>query len=602
MTTLSISTRRIFLSTVFLCSITFVFCQPAADKVISIAISFMDDNVGNKKVYLDGQMIEQPVRKKIPNLTVTLIDPCGEIVIPPKEKLKVIKTDDGILVLALRTQDNPLPYRFGIKAEAKGYITVIQNFRIRESKPYYFLVNMVNLESSFSGQLNVAKKLKLKNGKTTDSTHIKYGENAMLEIPARATIFSGPNDTSNYANLRSSYSVPNPISTRTFPRWGTRFKNPSDDPFSDLRCLRERARFAPQKRPTLLIPYGWVTIDVAPENQPFDPLNYNRVGLVRPIKATFFINQNQQQKEVRLIKENDLIPIWSISDDGVWKKEGTTRVQKKQGKNDLYATFKINHLSTWALATEAEVCASPLQINYKTNGEQTLFSEIMLNSSSSLIELREGNNIITYANGTSSFNISNVPGHEPLRFVAYSDQTAQGMIKASMIIKTSSCSTMTSDVLDLSVGNIYQKKLRFVYDTGTSERFLCDTPIWYKYCNACGSGAAGLGDCASATGPFDFGGHLNTQGEATLTSIGFDMTGRCCLRLWYGTVVSGMTASQDWLTIMIDFSNTSTTYHSIQGKTKSGSFVNLECKYDNTVPGGAYVLKFTGSTPFATCN
>lgn len=553
-------------------------------KNIPIALSFMDTEFSLEQTNPKDKDGNSIVRTAIPNVKVSAIDPLKKVLTPNGALFKSMNVSGGVMALYLSDKAT-LPYMFVVKVEAPGYVTTYKQIKIGTFKPCYFPVYMVNFKSSAWSILNQENTVTIKDGKTEKDEYIgKFGRAEVL-IPGENTLLftRGRKVQSESATIKLSYCIPDSINSIAFPSGYKVASSPSMPPITrppttkppttnpTITHDKQRGKFVSQPLQSFqLLPYCWLTLEMQANKQ-------NVTLFEKPIKIKLTF-PNDEWKGQKSLKNGDLVGLWSLSNDGIWKNEGKVKVQKI-GDRSFSTSFEIDHLTTLTIADAEIPCTSEvLTINYKSAQTQTLFSKLIHYPSGIDYGFTSDNNI-SYNEGNHSISITNVPTNRQLRFVAYDDQNGVGLIRDQVDATTFDCVVESNDLLKLSTKNVFSQTMEFVKEKSPdNDLVLCNMPIWFKSCNSCTTTSL-VNGCVNDSRSYEFGGYLDSDGRITLVR-NTPLNRFFCIRLCYSSQV-GQTINAEYLDFLIDLGSQPTAASPLTGMINNAN-INLQHSFQNS--------------------
>lgn len=536
----------------------------------------------------------------VPKAKVTITDP-GEMVVSPNgERFQTIEVNGGVMSLALLQKAQysaESPYRFTVKIEMEGYSTNLLNILVTTDEGQYTPVFMAKLDAPPAGMATVSGSIALNNGMTASNTPLKptlsntlSTNNIQVEVQkGTQPIYcnrdvQGKNNPQKL-NYKISYASPRNLAVgRTFPG-GSLVTDAID---------RNGNIWASPNNPQYFASQGWINIEMDADGEPVS-------GFSKPLSVTMPISDsllNPLANPVRFYLPGDTIPIWSLSDRGVWREEGIAKVEGAKG--NLFVNMTVSHLSTWNLDCPANACSTgqDLTVNYTNNtgGPLALYSELIRSSTGVAYGITglgtNTDHILTYNSGAGSFTIARTPNAEQVQFIAYDNSAAPGVatmtgVLASTPVFTINCTAQPSPAIVIpATAQRRQVKLKFEYMSAATP--ICANTVWYKICNGDGTGdcaprnasAANYCDTRNTTKPLMFGGILN-QGDGTVSFYKVspdDFLSVHCIRLWYAEA-----GVQQPIDFPIDFSVQPPigSPESIMGKNGSGGNITIQRWYDS---------------------
>ncbi|MEQ1747264.1 MAG: hypothetical protein ABMA02_17670 [Saprospiraceae bacterium] len=501
----------------------------------------------------------------VPKARVTLIDADSMVVSSDGIRFTTIEVSGGVMSLGLRKKaqyspDNP--YRFTIKVEIEGYSTNLRNILVQSDEGQYVPIFMSKLEDPPAGAATVSGAINLSNGivsayvplSPTKANGISP-KNILVEVEKGTQPIYCDRDAPGKKppaklNYRIAYASPRNLAVgRTFP----------GGPLITDAIGLDGKRVATPQTPMYFTSQGWITIEMDADGEKISSFS-------KPLTVTMPVLDslvNPLAIPSRFYQKDDTIPIWSLSDQGVWRSEGNAKVEGSPGK--LVAKMTVSHLSTWNLDCPANACArnvtpsEDLTVSYVYNppaaGTLSLYSEIVREDNGTAYGITglgtNTNHILDYASGGGSFTISRTPNGERLRFIAYDNTGAPGTppttgVLARTDVFSIDCANQPTPVITIPPATARQSvNLRFEYLPGPTP--LTGNAVWFKHCE----GSDNNTDCnpTIATGPLYcetrltsplpqpqlmYGSILSATGTVTFYKVSpDDFSSIHCIRLWY---------------------------------------------------------------------
>jgi hypothetical protein len=494
----------------------------------------------------------------VPKARVTLIDADSMVVSSDGIAFTTIEVSGGVMCLGLRKKAQysaDKPYRFTVKVEMEGYSTNLRNILVQSDEGQYVPVFMSKLEDPPAGAATVSGAINLSNGIVAayvPLSPVKANgislKNILVEVEKGTQPIYCNRDAPGQKppaklNYRIAYASPRNLAVgRTFP---------GGPLITDAVGLDGKPVATPQT-PMYFTSQGWITIEMDADGEEISSFS-------KPLTVTMPILDslvNPLAIPSRFYQKDDTIPIWSLSDQGVWRSEGNAKVEGSPGK--LVAKMTVSHLSTWNLDCPANACArdvtpsEDLTVSYVYNppaaGTLSLYSEIVREDNGTAFGITGlGDNtdhILDYNSGGGSYTISRTPNGERLRFIAYDNTGAPGMppttgVLARTDVFSIDCSNQPTPTITIPPATQRQQvKLRFEY-LGTP---LSANAVWFKNCqggaddcNPITANAALYCDTRAVSQQLMYGGILSaTAGTVTFYKVSpNDFLSTHCIRLWY---------------------------------------------------------------------
>ncbi len=495
----------------------------------------------------------------VPKARVTLIDADSMVVSSNGVAFTTIEVSGGVMCLALRKKAQysaDKPYRFTIKVEMEGYSTNLRNILVSSDEGQYVPIFMSKLEDPPAGAATVSGAINLSNGIVAayvplspvkaNSISLK---NILVEVEKGTQPIYCNRDAPGQKppaklNYRIAYASPRNLAVgRTFP---------GGPLITDAIGLDGKPVATPQT-PMYFTSQGWITIEMDADGEQISSFS-------KPLTVTMPILDslvNPLAIPSRFYQKDDTIPIWSLSDQGVWRSEGNAKVEGSPGK--LVAKMTVSHLSTWNLDCPANACArdvtpsEDLTVSYVYAGAGTLslYSEIVREDNGTAFGITGlGDNtdhILDYNSGGGSYTISRTPNGERLRFIAYDNTGAPGMppttgVLARTDVFSIDCSNQPTPTITIPATAQRQSvNLLFEYMNAGVPTPLTGNAVWFKLCEGsatdCNPTIANVAqycDTRYTAQQLIYGSILSATGTVTFYKVSpDDFSSIHCIRLWY---------------------------------------------------------------------
>lgn len=530
------------------------------------------------------------VHKNVDSITIILIDPADQVVTSNGLSFDTIHLDKGVLSLALRRNAivaKNTPYRFHIRAIAKGYLSTIKTILISNRRPKYFPVYMANMDDPPIG-MNVLKNTLNVNtdGIITDSIAltIDKGNGAdgkmIVEIPQDTRLYSnglpveGP-DLVGSATL--GYVNPLiPVAGSTFPG------------FLVTDAIQNNEVIATPSEPIFFDVPGWYFIDLEVGNIKVDSFS-------QPVRIEYIVNPYViNTSSFEPYDKEDMLLLWSLNEEnGFWIFEDTLTLNKNI--RGLVAKFDINHLSAYAFTVVdvlENTCpdSSTIEINiFNPDPMPDPVPDLMPRRQyyCKLITAQNGipfassatevGTVIDFINSeTTTITIANSPSNQCLSFLIHEYPPKDGLMPGPLVpVSTNSagsgsggvevflscydevadepnplCSAEAAPNLPpinmsfLEAGETSCITFHIEVRFGANSYPICNNTLWYKQCNVCSDSNA---ECLNS--PYRFAGILE-QGD--LISPKFEINEIYCMRIWYGMIDEEGAVTEQKIDFVID--------------------------------------------------
>jgi hypothetical protein len=244
------------------------------------------------------------------------------------------------------------PLKFTIQASAAGYLTNAQDVVVRSADSLqYVKVRLLKPSDLPAGVANVAVQ-----------------DNSVV---------NGVSSTNFVVNVAPPGNASQPQVNVTFPA-GTLFKDNLGAAISKSSLAVNVTNFSstsPDAGSAITGGLNNITTSASSTPQSFIlaaavDFNVNLGGVAvktfsQPIPVELFVSDKTYNPVTKaLLKEGDVIPVFSKSDGGIWLKEPSVTVIKDPVSGRLKTDLQVTHLSVWAEVFSQPMRDQPLTINY----------------------------------------------------------------------------------------------------------------------------------------------------------------------------------------------------------------------------------------------
>jgi len=500
--------------------------------------------------------IEASGKKNVSDeVKVTLLDPQGKVLSPNGFRIDSIIVTEGVMSLAFNADtkvSNTAPYRFVLKAEAKGYYPAIQEVVIDQEGASYVPVYLINTEVAPEGMKLTETSVKLlAEGRLGQSLQITsgpfpggmaMGSGMSVSVGENTRFFSKNAQFNQPSRLRANllYAPPGTESSNRICPGGYMTTN---------AYAENGKRLATLEAPLYFLSAGWFTLEMDADGTDIDSFS-------QPVEVTIVLNDTlTNPKTGKFIRSGDTIPVWHLREkDGAWLREGKFVVQQDIRKaGPLFLTFPLSHLSTIVVAPTAAECSSDLGLTYQSgfNGGQSYYTTLM-NASNGQYLKREPR---TFPAAGAALSVSRAPLNVNLLMMARENETTTNA--NSRFSTTINCNGAQTgnfpDPVALPKNQCLKVEFRKI---GNSNFFsLCNNTVWHK------------DTCSEQL--FSLANYL--PGEAGVIIPNTPLQGQKCIRLWYSNG-NAINPKQVYLQFQVDLTVPIGQTRLEQGQKMGGTF------------------------------
>ena len=438
-------------------------------------------------------------RISLEDVKLTIIDPDSQVVTAGGSLVTELNLNEGLASLGLKMSaiaSVDTPYHFNVKAEKDGYESAYKTIIIRDDRPQFvplFLVNPQDLPEGTTNNLGSATAISASpTGVVTNTFSTSTQTSSFNNIQARLTIPAGT-QLLCYGNPLPGTPI-NPVVNFTYV-------NPTapvargifPGNLEVLNAVDQNGNvIGNPQNPFLFTSFGWVSLEIDINGNPVhafsSPVDLEIPlvdSMINPVTGVSFV-------------PNDTVYFWSLHEEtGAWIREGAALVVQKG--NHLVANFGITHLSTWNIDHKTNACASnsdvtinnqnisdaayggidpPPQDNSAGHG-YNYFVEVVQPTTGvpyGLTGAGGGSTGRTFIpRGSHNYLLTNVPDG-PNLIIGVSTLSGDQLLAQSPIF---SCGDNPSFNLPASSPNCLELDMSFIIG-GTAENDICNNTVWYQ--------------------------------------------------------------------------------------------------------------------------
>jgi len=476
----------------------------------------------------------------VPNVTMTIVDADSMVMSSNGVVLTSAFLPDGILSVGLSpvAKFSPeAPYRFFVRAEAPGYMTVVRSVLVMRDMPNFVPIYMARLDALPAGLSAVEASIAaVSNGTLQGSQTLKvpplFGQAQLtlrLQDSTRLLCNGKPIESKGPLTYRILMGRPrDSVANRVFP---------GGFEATDV-VTKKGERLAAPDRPIYFTTAGWFSMDMK--------LGESEVtDFSRPVDVDMPIDPEVSNPVTgKNVAVNDIIPLWSLNNNsGVWTQEGEIKVEAVPG-GGLRGRFQISHLSGWNLDFFVGGCPMPggdIVVNYSAtdfpNDGIVHYAEYINAFDNSVMTSTS----LLFSGSSSRLNRVPTPSAAAPGILHVHEGPGSTSPVSGLTDPINTCG-QTVNLNKLGSAGLPCVQMTFVYIDGLSEEVLCSTGLWHR------------GDCS---GLWDFGGVLDASGNGKVPrKPASGLLGNQCVKLTFTRPVPpGSPAGTLSHTVVLDFND-----------------------------------------------
>ncbi|MEO5889937.1 MAG: hypothetical protein ABIQ31_06760 [Ferruginibacter sp.] len=305
--------------------------------------------------------VNDVVLKNVHGVKITLIDPGKMVLSSNGIAFEAIELAEGIMSVGLSPRAEfsiQNPYRFSIRAEAKGYMTTVRSIVITDATPNYTPIYMAKLDSlpptglaAAAGDITAVKKGTVTTDQVLGVKLPKVENNSLvITIPRGTKLYNGKEQVKVDGPLsyRLLFGKPRDrYANRVFPG-GFEVTDAIDDKGNNI---------AKAASPIFFTTAGWFSLEMNIGKTTIDHFS-KPLEIEIPIADTV-INPTTKMP----IAKGDTIPVWSLDNQtGTWHLE--SNVEITSSGSGLKAKTKISHLSSVNFDYWSNGCLSEILVDF----------------------------------------------------------------------------------------------------------------------------------------------------------------------------------------------------------------------------------------------